>query len=237
VTLPRPVRRLRADRGFRLTDRATIAIGVLAVGATAAALTLEARRIWRRTPTPEPGDWEGITVAAGAAVGETVETVVAGYRGGSTRENALFNMLVSFVASLLISRGIAYQLRRRSTFGPFRNVRVGRRHVHHFVPGIAMAFAAGTAAITTRNEDIEPWLAIPFGAGMGMTLDESALLLELDDVYWTEEGVVGMQIALAVAALLGALAVGLRFVRRGERLILPEAGVPKSFPAAVLSSE
>ena len=137
----------------------------------------------------------------------------------------------------LISRGIAYQLRRRSTFGPFRNVRVGRRHVHHFVPGIAMAFAAGTAAITTRNEDIEPWLAIPFGAGMGMTLDESALLLELDDVYWTEEGVVGMQIALAVAALLGALAVGLRFVRRGERLILPEAGVPKSFPAAVLSSE
>ncbi|MGI8660346.1 MAG: hypothetical protein ACR2LH_04830 [Thermoleophilaceae bacterium] len=56
-----------------------------------------------------------------------------------------------------------------------------------------------------------------------MTLDESALLLELDDVYWTEEGVVSVQIALAVTALLVAGAVATRFLRRGEQAVLEVA--------------
>src|SRR3712207_8437960 len=47
-------------------------------------------------------------------------------------------------------------------------------------------------------------LAIPFGAGVALTLDESALLLELEDVYWTEEGVVSVQITLATIGLLAA---------------------------------
>ena len=42
---------------------------------------------------------------------------------------------------------------------------------------------------------------------MGLTLDESALLLELDDVYWSEEGLLSVQITLAVTALLGAVAL------------------------------
>ena len=79
-------------------------------------------------------------------------------------------------------------LRGRPRVGPFRNLRVGRRHIHHFVPGIVLAFAAGAAAILTRDEGLEPKLAVPFGVGMGLTLDESALLLELDDVYWTPRG-------------------------------------------------
>ena len=48
---------------------------------------------------------------------------------------------------------------------------------------------------------------MPFGVGMGLTLDESALLLELDDVYWSEEGILSVQIALAVTALLAAVAL------------------------------
>ena len=88
-----------------------------------------------------------------------------------------------------------------------------------------IAFAAGAAAILTRDEDLEPWLAVPFGVGMGLTLDESALLLELEDVYWSREGLLSVQITLAVMALLGALALGLRFLRRGEQVVLePRAG-------------
>ena len=97
---------------------------------------------------------------------------------------------------------------------------MGRRHIHHFVPGIVIAFAAGAAAILTRDEAIEPWLAVPFGVGMGLTLDESALLLELDDVYWTREGLLSVQITLAVMAMLGALAIALRFLWRGEQVVL-----------------
>jgi hypothetical protein len=104
--------------------------------------------------------------------------------------------------------------------GPFRSVRVGRRHIHHFVPGIVIAFASGTGAIVTRDEGIEPILAVPFGIGMGLTLDESALLLELDDVYWSREGILSVQITLAVTALLASIALGLRFLRRGEQAVL-----------------
>ena len=104
--------------------------------------------------------------------------------------------------------------------GPFRNLRVGRRHIHHFVPGIVIAFASGTGAIVTRDERLEPRLAVPFGVGMGLTLDESALPLELDDVYWTREGLLSVQITLAVTALLASMALGLRFLRRGEQAVL-----------------
>jgi hypothetical protein len=90
------------------------------------------------------------------------------------------------------------------------------------VPGIILAFVSGAVAILTEDETIEPKLALTFGAGMGLTLDESALLLELEDVYWSEEGLLSVQITLAVIALLGALGLGVRFLRRGEELVLEE---------------
>jgi hypothetical protein len=118
-----------------------------------------------------------------------------GYREGSTRENSLFNLLTSCAATFIAVRSLTYALRDRRSVGPFRSVRVGRRHIHHFVPGIVLAFGAGSGAILTRNERLEPWLALSFGVGMGLTLDESALLLE--DV-WSSEGLLSVQITLAV---------------------------------------
>jgi hypothetical protein len=106
--------------------------------------------------------------------------------------------------------------------GPFRDLHIARRHIHHYVPGIILAFVSGAVAILTEDEEIEPTLALAFGAGMGLTLDESALLLELEDVYWSEEGLLSVQITLAVIALLGALGLGVRFLRRGEELVLDE---------------
>ena len=154
---------------------------------------------------------------------ETTAVAVAGYQAAPTEENALFNLFASFVISLLASRGIAYALRDRRRLGPFRNVRFGRRHIHHFVPGIVLAFVSGALAIVTRNDEIEPKLALVFGAGMGMTMDEAALLLDLDDVYWTEDGLLSVQIGAGLVGLLGALAIGLRFLRRGEQHVLPAA--------------
>jgi hypothetical protein len=134
----------------------------------------------------------------------------------------MFNLLGSFALSFVAARSIAYGLRRRRRVGPFRNLRIGRRHIHHYVPGILLAFSSGAAAILTRNEALEPRLAVPFGIGMGLTLDESALLLELEDVYWTREGVVGVQISLAAIATLASIALGIRFLRRGEEIVLGE---------------
>ena len=107
---------------------------------------------------------------------------------------------------------------------------VGRRHIHHFVPGIMLAFVAGGVAIVTRNETVERWMALPFGAGMGLTLDESALLLELDDVYWSEEGILSVQITLAVTALLAATALAARVLLRGEQEVLPAPAPVRARP-------
>jgi hypothetical protein len=198
-------------------------IGGAAAVTAAGAFAVELGRVWRRGSAPMPADAESVVEAAVEAAVETTDVAVAGYQAAPAQENALFNLFASFVISLGASRAIAYGLRDRGRLGPFRNVRLGRRHIHHFVPGIALAFISGAIAITTRNEDLEPKLALLFGTGMGMTMDEAALLLELDDVYWTEEGLLSVQIGAGLVGLLGALAIGLRFLRRGEAQLLPPA--------------
>jgi hypothetical protein len=197
------------------------AAAVTAVGA----FGVELGRVWRRGSAPLPAEAESVTAAAVEAAVETTDVAVAGYQAAPAQENSLFNLFASFVISLLLSRAIAFSLRGRRTLGPFRNLRVNDRHIHHFVPGIVLAFVSGAVAIVTRNEELEPKLALLFGAGMGMTMDEAALLLELDDVYWTEEGLLGVQIGAGLVGLLGALAIGLRFLRRGEEQVLPHDGL------------
>ena len=214
--------RLEPRGGWQAAQRRTLAIGLVAAAATTGAVVVEVGRIWRQGSAPLPGDTDDLLGAAEEAVTETVEAAVVGYQDVSVWENAMFNLLVSFVSTFALARGITYLLRRRRTVGPFRALRVGRHHIHHFIPGIMIAFASGAAAIVTRDETVEPKLAVAFGAGMGLTLDESALLLELEDVYWSREGILSVQITLAVIALMSALAMGLRFLRRGEQLVLPQ---------------
>ena len=203
--------------------RGTLALGAVATAAVAALVVMEVRRAWKRGSAPALRETDHPILAAEEAVAEAARVARAGYREVSTRENSIFNLLTSFAATFLLVRSVTYALRRRSTVGPFRNLRLGRRHIHHFVPGIVIAFGAGAAAILTRDERLEPWLAVPFGVGMGLTLDESALLLELEDVYWSREGLLSVQITLAVMAILGALALALRFLWRGEQVVLEPA--------------
>jgi hypothetical protein len=201
-------------------DRGTMVLGAVALASLLAVLAAEVVRVWRRGSAPLPQEADSPLAAAEEAVAETAQVARAGYRDVSTRENAMFNLLTSFSATFILARSITFALRKRRRVGPFRNVRLGNRHIHHFVPGIVIAFGSGAAAILTRNEALEPRLAIPFGIGMGLTLDESALLLDLEDVYWTREGLLSVQIALAVMATLASAVLGLRFLRRGERVLL-----------------
>ena len=218
------LRRRRRPWPARLSrsERRTIAIGVVAAGTTIGLLAGEFGRMWRRGSAPLPSEADHVLQAAEVAVEETVAAALRGYEDAPDRANALFNLLASFVTTFITARGITFLLRSRSRVGPFRDLKIARRHIHHYVPGIVLAFTSGAVAILTDDEQIEPKLALAFGAGMGLTLDESALLLELEDVYWSEEGLLSVQITLAVIALLGALGLGVRFLRRGEELVLEE---------------
>jgi hypothetical protein len=202
------------------SDPLTRLLAAAAVVTTGGLVVGELTRVWRRGEAPMPSETSDVVAAASTATRQTVEVAVEGYRGGTLRENALLNMLVSFNVAWLGVRVSTHAIRRRGTFGPFRNAMFGRTHVHHFVPGIVLAFLAGGGAIVSRNESLEPFLAVPFGVGAALTLDESALLLRLDDVYWTEEGILSVQISLASLALVSASALAIRALRRGEKKVL-----------------
>ncbi len=80
----------------------------------------------------------------------------------------------------------------------------GGLHVHHLVFGIVLMLIAGFVLALQPGS---PWLEIMaagFGIGAGLTLDEYALWLHLEDVYWEEEGRRSVD-ALVVAALIGGL--------------------------------
>jgi len=213
-----PGRRARRRRA----DRRTLALAGVAAVTTLAAAATEYGRVWRRGEVPLPQETDDVLLAAGEAAVETAMVARVGYQEVSTYERALFNLFGSFLLAFVGSRGIAHGLRGRRNLGPFRNLRVGDRHIHHFIPGIVLAFGSGSAAFLMRDERIQSRLALGFGAGMGMTLDESALLLDLEDVYWTERGLLSVQIGLIFTAFMGALAVALRLLRRGEEIVLPE---------------
>jgi hypothetical protein len=207
-------------------ERGTVALGVAAFALTAAVLGTEIARVLRERvhehPELDPLD------TADVAVRETVAVAVAGYESMTTRETALLNLLGSFSLTFASARLSTYVIRRRGGGWLLRDVFVGERHIHHFVPGIVLAFLAGGASVISRDESLDPLLAIPFGMGVALTLDESALLLRLDDVYWSEEGIVSVQIAFAALALLSSASLARQVLRRGRRRL----GAPTPPPRA-----
>jgi len=214
----------RRSRSVLRDKRGTVALGTVAVGLTGAVLGGEMLRVWRRGSSPRPGESIGLIDVGVGLARETAAVAVAGYEGGSRSEHALANLLGSYILSLGMVRVAAHLIRRHGTYGPFRNVRVGDSHVHHFVPGIVLAFVSGGAAILLRDERLGPLLALPFGSGVALTLDESALLLKLDDVYWSEEGIVSVHITLTALSMLSAAALALKVLRRGEQRVLQPLG-------------
>lgn len=123
---------------WHFDDPLTRILAAAAVVGTGGILGSELWRVWRRGSAPLPAEAGDVLAAAGEAVGQTVEVAREGLRGGSLRENAVLAMLVAFNGTWLIVRVSTGSIRRRGRFGPFRDAVVGRTHVHHFVPGIAL---------------------------------------------------------------------------------------------------
>jgi hypothetical protein len=160
-----------------------------------------------------------LSLVPAEAAKDTVAVAVRGYAAAPRSETVLFNLLAGFLGAFATVRLSTWGIRTRR--GPFRNVHIGGRHVHHFVPGILLAFTAGTVALLTDDDELEQRLAIPMGAGIGLTFDEAALLLDLRDVYWTREGLLSVQLSLGATAILSIAILTQRMLRRGEAT-LPE---------------
>jgi hypothetical protein len=218
-------RGLSALTGGARADRVTVGLAVLALGPAVALISGELLRMARRRR--ESGETEtpaSIVDAAGHATRDTIAVARRGIRATPHHETVLFNVLQGFLGAFAIARLSTWGIRHG--WWPFREVRVSGRHIHHFIPGILIAFVSGVGAITTQDDGMESALAIPFGVGMGLTMDEAALLLDLEDVYWTRQGLLSVQVSLGVTATLATTILGLRMLRRGEEKGVQEGLIP-----------
>lgn len=207
--------------GSRRADRVTTTLAAISAATAGTVLGGELIRRFRRRVVraeavgegPPSSTAEALATATEAGI-DTVRVVRAGYVAAGRHETVLFNLLTGFVASFVLARISTTGI--RSGWWPLGNVSIGGRHIHHFVPGILLAFGSATASMLVEDPDRRALLALPFGAGAGLTFDEAALLLDFRDVYWTREGLLSVQLSLGGAALLAGTILALRMLQRGE---------------------
>lgn len=119
----------------------------------------------------------------------------------------IFCVLVGFVVSFAFIRMSTRLMRSpKVPWWPGSIVSESGVHLHHLVFGIVTMMLAGALGFAVHG--VSPWselCALAFGVGVGLTIDEFALWVHLDDVYWAEEGrrsIDATVIAIAIGALM-----------------------------------
>jgi hypothetical protein len=123
-----------------------------------------------------------------------------------------FLILVAFAITFGFIRTSAHMIRAQVSWWPGNVQTKGGTHIHHLVWGILLILITGYLGLALDMGS--PWLeltAIVFGIGMGLTLDEFALWLNLEDVYWESKGRQSIDAVIVAASLLGISLLGLWF--------------------------
>jgi hypothetical protein len=149
--------------------------------------------------------------------------ITQGYKRSSSAERAGFGVASSLASTIVISRAVNYVRERqrpapeaRSRLRRLRNAPAGGGlRVHHFLPGVAIALASGGVAVVTRTGGSELRFSIPFGIGAGLTLDELALLIDVDNACGRSESLALAQAGLAAVTAAG---LGFRFAKRSAAM-------------------
>jgi hypothetical protein len=134
-------------------------------------------------------------------IGWYERTIQDGGRAGA------FWLLLALLITFVIVRGITRRIRATDDAKVLRDVSVGGVHIHHLVWGMGLTLSA--AFLEFRFQPDGPWLellAIAFGIGAALMLDEFALVLFMRDVYWTAEGRKSVD-AVLITLLVGGLLV------------------------------
>ena len=138
-----------------------------------------------------------------------IEDLDAGQRA------ALLSWL-AFTVTFGAVRGITYSIKAGK--GPFGNLSVGGEHLHHYMWGIGLV--SGVGGVAVHGEDSQrkhPVVAISYGAGLALIVDEFALLLDLKDVYWAKQGRISVDLGVGASSLAGTYFAALPLVRALRR--------------------
>ncbi len=131
------------------------------------------------------------------------------------QRSALLSWL-SFATTFTAVRGITYSI--RAGRGPFRNISAGGEHLHHYMWGIGML--AGVGAVAVHGEEARrrhPAVAVSYGSGLALIVDEFALLLDLRDVYWARQGRISVDLGIGGIAAAGSYFAALPVLRAVRR--------------------
>lgn len=126
--------------------------------------------------------------------------------------------LVAFILTFFVTRTIVRYIRRhagsdapRKWWQP-RNIGTGSGlHIHHVVIGVILVMVSGVTMVTLAVDGGVPEFtaaAVVFGIGAALVLDEFALILHLEDVYWAEDGRTSVDAVFAAVAVAGLLVLG-----------------------------
>jgi len=125
--------------------------------------------------------------------------------------------LIAFIVTFFVTRTIVRYIRRhadsdapRKWWQP-RNIGSGGLHIHHVVIGVILVMLSGVTMVTLAVDGGVPEFtaaAIIFGIGAALVLDEFALILHLEDVYWAEDGRTSVDAVFAAIAVAGLLIMG-----------------------------
>jgi hypothetical protein len=97
----------------------------------------------------------------------------------------LLLLMLGFLITFVLTRAYTRIARVRG----WGSANVGGVHMHHVVPGVLIMVAVGIIDFAFTPDEVgRALLAIAFGAGMALTLDEFAMVFHIEDVYWTPEG-------------------------------------------------
>jgi hypothetical protein len=137
---------------------------------------------------------------------------------GETRRERLFLASVGFLTTAVVVRGITVAI--HNGVGPFHDVNMHGRHIHHLVWGIVLLLLVGyiwLLEIGTGAGDSWRWAgrvtSMLYGVAAALTLDEFALWLNLSDVYWQREGRESYEAMGLFGGLLGVGVFGVPFFR------------------------
>lgn len=141
-----------------------------------------------------------------AALGPRVRTLYREHLP-ETRRERLFLASVGFFLTFALVRSLTHAIHVGR--GPFHDLSMGGRHIHHLVWGILLLLLVGYGwllQIGTGEGAGSTWIgrlmALLYGAGAALTLDEFALWLNLRDVYWQREGRESIGAVLLFGSLL-----------------------------------
>jgi hypothetical protein len=163
----------------------------------------------------------GALLAALLLSSATVRAVRVLYRRKLTETRCERQFLASaaFFLTFIAVRILAHAI--RDGRGAFHDITFGGRHIHHLVWGILLLLLVGYGwllRVGTGDKGACTWLgrtmAMLYGAGAALTLDEFALWLNLRDVYWQREGRESIDAVLLFGSLLSIGLWGGPFLRR-----------------------